>query len=68
MMTSLQFDKVFEILNLKRWLSPWSKLIMPALTLPFSSVFFDSFSITLLYSSFPKNYRQKSPTNEVKLK
>ena len=27
-----------------------SKLYIPALTLPFSSVFFDSFSITLLYS------------------
>ena len=40
-----------------------SKLYIPALTLPFSSVFFDPFSITLLYT-----FKQKSPKNEIKLK
>ena len=33
-----------------RLMNTRSTLYIPALTLPFSSVFFDSFSITLLYS------------------
>ena len=37
-----------------------NSIYIPALTLPFSSVFFDSFSITLLYS-------KKSPKLELKL-
>ena len=43
-----------------------STLYIPALTLPFSSVFFDSFSITLLYSR--RKFQKKSPKIESKLK
>ena len=44
-----------------------SKLYIPALTLPFSSVFLDSFPITLLYS-IPNTFKQKFPKNELNLK
>ena len=40
-----------------------STLYIPALTLPFSSVFFDSFSITLLYSRRRGSWLWHSPVN-----
>ena len=40
-----------------------SILYIPALTLPFSSVFFDSFSITLLYSRRRGSWLWHSPVN-----
>ena len=43
-------------------ISTRSKLNIPALTLPFSSVFSDSFSITLLYSR-RKNFKKKISKN-----
>ena len=43
--------------------SPRSTLYIPALTLPFSSVFFDSFSITLLYSRRRGSWLWHSPVN-----
>ena len=46
----------------KHWL-PRSTLYIPALTLPFSSVFFDSFSITLLYSRRRGSWLWHSPVN-----
>ena len=42
---------------------PRSTLYIPALTLPFSSVFFDSFSITLLYSRRRGSWLWHSPVN-----
>ena len=50
--------------ELTKWmLPPRSTLYIPALTLPFSSVFFDSFSITLLYSRRRGSWLWHSPVN-----
>ena len=46
--SSMKITSTKNIANMSH--SPRSKLYIPALTLPFSSVFFDSFSITLLHS------------------
>ena len=53
----------FLLKDLRRPVWSRSKLYIPALTLPFSSVFFDSFSITLLYSRRRGSWLWHSPGN-----